>query len=101
MCNESDFGDYKCSKYVDYIDKSTFTKDIYVDKCLHDEILSLLKQGITTHASCCGHGKIEANIVVSNDSIEQMYNLGYELVNIKGLCEEVKCCTFKAKSKLK
>ena len=53
---------------------------MYVDKCLLDEIKSLIDFGVVTLGCCCGHGKMSGYIQVNCDyqSISKMYELGYK-----------------------
>lgn len=53
---------------------------IYVDKCISNEIQYLWRKGIVTMASCCGHNIIDGCICVHDDCIEQMKDLGYEVL---------------------
>jgi len=39
-------------------------KTIHVDKCLAPLIQMLNDYGITTKASCCGHGKILGSVII-------------------------------------
>lgn len=72
-------GDYSRMEIFEY-EGETYQ----VDSCMVNEIKWLLKQGVTTIESCCGHhfvidGKeVEGYIFVSKDSIELMRRLGYE-----------------------
>lgn len=70
ICKNVPFGSY-C--YYEKIPEL----DICVDKCLVEEIKSLNHQGIKTIGCCCGHGKLDAYIQVSKNSVKQMYELGY------------------------
>ena len=52
---------------------------VCIDYCLIPEIYSLWKQGIVTMACCCGHGnKKVASILVEDEFIEKMKELGYQ-----------------------
>lgn len=56
------------------------TKDtISIDPCIVDEIKFLWEQGVHTYHSCCGHGKIMAEVIVDNRSSDIMEKLGYSL----------------------
>jgi hypothetical protein len=52
---------------------------VCIDVCIALEISNLWKMGVKTCNSCCGHGKLPASIVVYEESIEKMVELGYEL----------------------
>lgn len=49
-----EIGTYECCVYAFTNDD----KDVYVDKCLLDEIKSLIDFGVVTLGCCCGHGKM-------------------------------------------
>lgn len=51
-----------------------------VDSCMENEIKWLLKQGVKTIESCCGHVKLKEHsyIMVALDSVELMKTLGYK-----------------------
>lgn len=56
------------------------TKDtICIDPCIVDEIAFLWEQGVHTYNSCCGHGKILADVIVDNRSSNIMEKLGYQM----------------------
>lgn len=48
-----------------------------IDACLAPEIASLWALGIKTRNSCCGHGKLGGSILVYDESIPAMLELGY------------------------
>lgn len=52
-------------------------KQVGIDNCILNEILYLWSKEIKTLASCCGHGKGLATIVVYPEYINEMYELGY------------------------
>lgn len=69
-----EIGTYKCCVHA-------FTsggKDVYVDKCLLEEIKSLVDSGVVTLGCCCGHGRVHGYIQVDHRSISKMNELGYE-----------------------
>ena len=51
---------------------------ISMDRCIVEEIQFLWKLGIVTIESCCGHNLLDACILVSQDDIPRMRELGYE-----------------------
>ena len=71
-----EIGTYECCVYAFTNDD----KDVYVDKCLLEEIKSLIDFGVVTLGCCCGHGKMSGYIQVNCDyqSISKMYELGYK-----------------------
>lgn len=50
---------------------------VCIDICLCQEIAELWYSGIETLESCCGHNKTNGYIMVQNNSIQKMYDLGY------------------------
>lgn len=69
-----EIGTYECCIYA-FTDDD---KDVYVDKCLLEEIKGLVDFGVVTFGCCCGHGKIPGYIQVDHKSIPKMKELGYE-----------------------
>lgn len=69
-------GTYECCVYA-FADGD---KDVYVDRCLLEEIKGLVELGVVTLGCCCGHGKMPGYIQVDCDyqSISKMYELGYK-----------------------
>jgi len=53
-------------------------KWVGVDVCIATEVGRLWMSGVTTLASCCGHGELEPTVVVAEESIGRMRALGYE-----------------------
>lgn len=45
------------------------SKTIFCDKCIAYLVKTLNEGGIKTVASCCGHGKINGNIVLENGKV--------------------------------
>jgi hypothetical protein len=72
--------------YLDEIHPSIrnkYTKNIFVDTCIHDEIKYLLSNGVATRGhSCCGHGKAHAQAFVHPEYTEKAIELGYEVVKV-------------------
>ena len=72
-------GDYSRMVIFEYEGKT-----YQVDSCMVNEIKWLLKQGIKTIESCCGHHfviddkEVMGYILVSEDSVELMCRLGYK-----------------------
>lgn len=80
VCIGSPIGEYKCSVAILFSLQSG-RKPICVDTCLQHEIHELIyKHNIDTIGSCCGHGRKQAYIQVSPQSVQKMHNLGYELL---------------------
>lgn len=78
-----DCGSYECTVSFPMPDCWKTTRDqriISCDVCIAYEIMDLVKKGIRTLASCCGHGKYISNVIVAEDeeSISNMENLGYK-----------------------
>lgn len=69
-----EIGTYKCCVYA-FTDND---KDVYVDKCLLEEIKGLIDLGVVTLGCCCGHGEKPGYIQVDCKSIPKMRELDYE-----------------------
>ena len=69
-CPHSQFGDSKCYVKLDAL-------NVYVDKCIADEINYLISQGIKTLNSCCGHKILKPSVLVKDESVDKMTKLGY------------------------
>lgn len=88
-CEEIEFGTYNCAYNImlPWLVKDPCDPDapkepmtVCVDKCLLPEVVSLWERGIKTTGCCCGHGKSDmAFIGVSEENIEKMKELGYEV----------------------
>lgn len=77
-CKNIEIGSYDNTvalKAPDWSSKNT----ICVDLCLKEEILHLWSIGIRTTGCCCGHNKIEGFIVVIDEDIPKMKELGYQV----------------------
>lgn len=59
-----------------------------IDLCLVDEIKSLWGNGVVTTGSCCGHGINQGMINVTESSVDLMFELGYELLDVPKGCWE-------------
>ncbi len=59
-----------------------------VDCCLVNEIKQLWENGVVTTGSCCGHGLIQGMINVTESSVDLMFKLGYELIDVPKGCWE-------------
>lgn len=78
VCVDSPIGDYKCQVEIQFSAQSE-RKPICVDTCLQHEIHELIfKHNVNTIGSCCGHGRKQAYIQVSPQSVQKMHDLGYE-----------------------
>ena len=69
-CSHSQFGDSKCYVKLDAL-------NVYVDKCIVDEINYLISQGVKTINSCCGHKILKPSVLVKDESVDKMTKLGY------------------------
>lgn len=93
-CKEVVFGSYEHYVTLEAPDRNQLKNwngdrktSICVDKCLADEVKYLWSQGIKTTNCCCGHNKLPPTMLVTDDFIEKMRNLGYE-----NLPKEYYCC---------
>ena len=78
VCKDSPIGEYKCYTKI-YFSPQSGRDPIAVDTCLHHEIHELIyKHNINTIGCCCGHGRKQAYIQVSPQSVQKMHALGYE-----------------------
>jgi len=50
-----------------------------LDTCIAQEVMGLWMQGITTTGCCCGHNERTGFIGVTDNDIEKMKDLGYEV----------------------
>lgn len=50
----------------------------YIDMCIVLELRYLWSKGVKTLESCCGHNKVKGYILVEEESIPIMKELGYE-----------------------
>lgn len=87
-CQQVHIQSYDCSYHIylpwqckvlwdDIEDKAPAV--VSIDKCLLPEILSLWEVGIKTTGCCCGHGIAAPYIGVTEDNIQRMKDLGYEV----------------------
>lgn len=80
VCVDSPIGEYKC--YVPLIESRGPGNEpnvISVDTCLQHEIYELRHEhNVNTIGCCCGHGRKQAYIQVSPQSVQKMHELGYE-----------------------
>ena len=78
VCVYSPIGEYMCHVKITFSAQSG-RKPICVDTCLQHEVHELIfKHNVNTIGCCCGHGKKEAYIQVSPQSVQKMHDLGYE-----------------------
>ncbi len=78
VCVDSPIGEYRCYVKI-YFSPQSQKNPIAVDTCLQHEIHELIfKHNVTTIGCCCGHGRKEAYIQVSPQSVQKMHELGYE-----------------------
>lgn len=50
---------------------------IPVDLCIGEEVEGLIKNGIRTVGSCCGHGTEESHALVYKEELDKVEKLGY------------------------
>lgn len=48
-----------------------------VDSCIAEEVQRLNNVGIKTVGCCCGHGKQEPTVLVLEESLNEMKEMGY------------------------
>ena len=78
VCVDSPIGEYRCQVEIIFSPQSE-RKPICVDTCLQHEIHELIfKHNVNTIGCCCGHGRKQAYIQVSPQSVQKMHGLGYE-----------------------
>lgn len=78
VCVDSPIGEYRCQVEIHFSPQSG-RKPICVDTCLQHEIHELIfKHNVNTIGCCCGHGRKQAYIQVSPQSVQKMHELGYE-----------------------
>lgn len=63
------FGDYSCQ-----IPMPLNGKVVGIDYCISDVIAALNAAGIKTVASCCGHSKVDGDIVLEDGRVIKVYN---------------------------
>jgi hypothetical protein len=51
---------------------------IPVDACIGNEIEMLVRKGVITVGSCCGHGHYQAHALIREESVALAISLGYE-----------------------
>ena len=83
-CKDIDFGTYANTVTMlvpfdiySILGKKKPTNHVCIDTCIATEIGFLWHQGVKTLNSCCGHNKVEPSVIVTDDSIERMKELGY------------------------
>jgi len=74
FCRKTKYGSYEC------YEKAKNGAD--VDGCLVGEINKLNNAGITTIGCCCGHGKRQGFIQVSQDCTDKMLDMDYVQIKI-------------------
>lgn len=78
VCAGSPIGEYRCQVEIMFSPQSG-REPICVDTCLQHEIHELIfKHNVNTIGCCCGHGRKQAYIQVSPQSVQKMHDLGYE-----------------------
>lgn len=81
----NEFGTYKGNVYLDFPEHMLLVNGGFyhtkvgclVDICIADEIKDLWNKGISTYASCCGHGLIASSVIVDRKDVNVMKSLGY------------------------
>lgn len=77
VCVDSPVGEYRCQVEIQFSTQSG-REPICVDTCLQHEIHELIrKHNVNTIGCCCGHGRKQAYIQVSHQSVQKMHELGY------------------------
>jgi hypothetical protein len=56
----------KCGSYKCVVPMPINKRIAYIDLCIADIVASLNASNLTTEASCCGHGKMDGNILLSD-----------------------------------
>ena len=83
VCVDSPIGEYRCQVEICFSPQSG-REPICVDTCLQHEIHELIvKHNVNTIGCCCGHGRKQAYIQVSSQSVQKMHELGYESLSEK------------------
>lgn len=59
------------------------SKIVTIDTCIATEIGYLWHQDVVTLNSCCGHQKMSPSVVVAEESVGKMHQLGYQLYTDK------------------
>lgn len=77
VCVDSPIGEYRCYVEIHHSPQSGIDS-LCVDTCLQHEICELWKRGVTTIGCCCGHGRKQAYVQVTPQSVQKMHELGYE-----------------------
>ena len=73
-CADVEFGVYSATVSM----QTASDKWVAIDVCIATEIGRLWMNGVETLSCCCGHGKLVPSVVVAQDSIGRMRDLGYE-----------------------
>jgi hypothetical protein len=73
-CEGVSFGVYSAAVSMKMAD----SKWVCIDVCIATEIGRLWMNGVTTINSCCGHGKLPPAVIVTDESVARMRELGYE-----------------------
>ena len=86
QCKNSPIGEHKCSVKIQFMPQimpQSEQESICVDTCLQNEIRTLIiKYGICTIGSCCGHGVKQPFIQVADHCVKKMIELGYKQLPI-------------------
>lgn len=78
VCVYSPIGEYRCQVAILFSPQSG-REPICVDTCLQNEIHELIfNHNVNTIGCCCGHGRKQAYIQTSPQSVQKMHDLGYE-----------------------
>lgn len=75
-CDNIKMGTYKNTVLMSLLGGQIVT----IDTCIATEIGYLWNNGIGTLNSCCGHRKIRPTVIVTEESINKMIELGYKKV---------------------
>lgn len=78
-CVNVDFGSYDNQTIINFpfYPLTSVHPTVCIDNCILDEIKGLWEKGIQTTNSCCGHNKLPGEIIVVEEHIPRMLELGY------------------------
>jgi hypothetical protein len=89
-CKNIDFGTYEntvtmISPFTQYDICGDLKQSniVCIDTCIATIIGWLWHQGVDTTNSCCGHGKYPPSVIVTDESIDKMKELGYKETKIE------------------
>lgn len=92
VCKKSEIGAYKCCVKTAH--------GYCCDTCLQDELHKLWEVGISTIGSCCGHGRKQGYIQVTDKDVQKMHELGYVRLPDDGSSDGIETYCYKPKTYL-